>query len=710
MQERNGLSEISIKNFRALNGKFHFDFAPLTILTGTNSSGKSSIAKALLLLKNMVGDKVDSENPFRNFSNLGIDSDLNIGTFDFWVNNKQDDDKTLSFTFPFYFINVLNDYSLELTYSKREAATPYGELCQIRIYNNDSRSDIFVVDKTQFRFNFVELWSSIEEFYDKLSELQSFVEKISHRYNDLALSWENYSGGGFDIPSNIVYHFLSGTMENYKSLYDVETCTYEMFVSVLSAGEIEEFNHFRDTVFLTSAWKFNNNKNRTSIYFPLVEIDYPLLTYDILNKPKYSENNASNPIPSMEMREYSEKLKVRNKELSDKQKVQLKKIQKIELQTLNEALPKIFSNDSKSVLGPITAFIVGKLEYFFKKLFEPSIDRTFEFDENYCSYKISEFEMEMEKKQGESELFSINWILNDANEKNFRHGYGYHANKDNFFEDIILNSIRSNIEATTNSFQLLEFIPATRNPMADRYYSLKEKSNYFSKTIANLITKDEHNFIEIANKMNSSLSKLGIAEKLHLSLSDDGSYIVISLGGTDKRKINLADHGNGINQLLPIIMKIGIAIENYFQEWIEQTAAEQRYSENAEFGKEKEWFHSKPVFIIEEPEMGLHPSLQSKLADVLVEWSRHVNLIVETHSEYLIRRLRGLVVDGTAKPNQIKIYYFHDPSNIPEGESQVYPIDIDSDGSLSKNFGKGFLDEASNLNIALYNYSKEQHN
>ncbi len=697
MQERNGLSGISIKNFRALNGKFDFDFAPVTILTGANSSGKSSITKALLLLKNMIGDKLDNENPFRNFGNLEIDSELNIGTFDFWVNNKQDDDKTVSFTFPFYFINMLNDYSLEITYSKREAVTPYGELSRIRIYNNDSRSDIFVVDKAQFRFNFVEVWSSIEEFYDKLSELQSFVEKISHRYNDLALSWQNYSGGEFDSPSNIVYHFLSGTMGNYKSLDDVETCTYEMFFSVLSPKEIEEFNYFKNTIFLTKPWKFNEHENIKSISEPIVDIEYPLLTYDIVNKPGGSENGTS-PFPSKEMREYSEKLKIRNKQFTSEQKQQLKKIQQTELQILN----KIISTTDDIVLDPLTGFIIRKLDFQFTKIFKHDIITFIQETEDH-NY-ISAFEKEIENRQDESELFSTSWILDGANETNFWRAYGgYSSNKNNFIEGIIINSIKGNMEAIVESFKQLEFVPATRNPMGDRYYSLKEKNNYFSKTIANLITTDSHNFSAIAEKINGSLSKLGVAEQLHLSLSADGSYIVISLGGVDKRQINLADHGNGINQLLPIILKIAISIELDYQDYIERATAKDR-------GGNEELYYSRPVFIIEEPEMGLHPSLQSKLADVIIEWSKSVNLIVETHSEYLIRRLQGLVVDGSVKSEQIKIYYFHTPTDIPAGESQVYSIDINSDGSLSKNFGKGFLDEASNLNIALYNYSKEQHN
>ncbi|TAH17839.1 MAG: hypothetical protein EAZ08_12910 [Cytophagales bacterium] len=44
------LTGIGIENFRVFKDYTEFDFAPITILTGANSSGKSSLFKALLLL------------------------------------------------------------------------------------------------------------------------------------------------------------------------------------------------------------------------------------------------------------------------------------------------------------------------------------------------------------------------------------------------------------------------------------------------------------------------------------------------------------------------------------------------------------------------------------------------------------------------------------------------------------------------------------
>ena len=43
-----------------------------------------------------------------------------------------------------------------------------------------------------------------------------------------------------------------------------------------------------------------------------------------------------------------------------------------------------------------------------------------------------------------------------------------------------------------------------------------------------------------------------------------------------------------------------------------------------------------PVICIEEPELGLHPDILPKLADLLIEASQRTQLIVTTHSDILV--------------------------------------------------------------------------
>jgi predicted ATPase len=118
------------------------------------------------------------------------------------------------------------------------------------------------------------------------------------------------------------------------------------------------------------------------------------------------------------------------------------------------------------------------------------------------------------------------------------------------------------------------------------------------------------------------------------------------------------------------------------------------------------------LLLLEEPETNLHPKLQSLLADFLVDVAKefHITLLVETHSEYLIRKLQYLTAKKEITPADTAIYYFYDPENVPAGKKQVERIRIETDGSLDKDFGTGFFDEADNLAIDLFNITKAQRN
>lgn len=143
------------------------------------------------------------------------------------------------------------------------------------------------------------------------------------------------------------------------------------------------------------------------------------------------------------------------------------------------------------------------------------------------------------------------------------------------------------------------------------------------------------------------------------------------------------------------------------------------------------------MLIVEEPEANLHPSLQSKLADFIVlttELKNHhdvrnpfsrplaedqqhlviegnqINIsgatkIIETHSEYFIRRLQFLVASSESPltEDDVQIYYFNNPLEEDfDPAKQIIDIKIQKNGSLSENFGSGFMDEADNIALELY--------
>jgi predicted ATPase len=104
---------------------------------------------------------------------------------------------------------------------------------------------------------------------------------------------------------------------------------------------------------------------------------------------------------------------------------------------------------------------------------------------------------------------------------------------------------------------------------------------------------------------------------------------------------------------------------------------------------------------IEEPENHLHPKFQSMLAEMFADAYKNygIHFIVETHSEYMVRKLQTLVARKELTPKEVSLQYFYSPDieQRPQGEPQVKDIPIREDGILLAPFGPGFLDEADNL-------------
>lgn len=68
---------------------------------------------------------------------------------------------------------------------------------------------------------------------------------------------------------------------------------------------------------------------------------------------------------------------------------------------------------------------------------------------------------------------------------------------------------------------------------------------------------------------------------------------------------------------------------------------------------------------MEQPEIHLHPQVQAELADVFISATqarengkaRHVQLIVESHSEHFLNRLQRRVAEGVVKPDDVAVYF-----------------------------------------------------
>lgn len=114
---------------------------------------------------------------------------------------------------------------------------------------------------------------------------------------------------------------------------------------------------------------------------------------------------------------------------------------------------------------------------------------------------------------------------------------------------------------------------------------------------------------------------------------------------------------------------------------------------------EAAWYDNKEKMLyIEEPEAHLHPNSQSLLADLLVDaFNRFgINFVIETHSEYLIRKIQFWTSKDNLSPQNILIGYMDRNS-----DEFLVDLKIQKDGTFKRNFGSGFFDEATRWKFEL---------
>ena len=92
--------------------------------------------------------------------------------------------------------------------------------------------------------------------------------------------------------------------------------------------------------------------------------------------------------------------------------------------------------------------------------------------------------------------------------------------------------------------------------------------------------------------------------------------------------------------------------------------------------------------LMEQPEIHLHPAVQIGLADVMlsVAKARNVQIVVESHSEHLLRRLQRRVAEGTAAPDQVKLYFV----SARNGVARASDLSLNRYGEV-ENWPEGFF-------------------
>ena len=131
-------------------------------------------------------------------------------------------------------------------------------------------------------------------------------------------------------------------------------------------------------------------------------------------------------------------------------------------------------------------------------------------------------------------------------------------------------------------------------------------------------------------------------------------------GGTAR---NLIDVGYGVSQAIPIIA-----------DCVSASPAE--------------------TLLIQQPEVHLHPRAQAAMGSFFAQLAarRHDPVVVETHSDYLVDRVRMDVRDEKIKPSDVMILYFEQG----RGGVDIHPIELDAAGrvvDVPEGYRSFFLEE-----------------
>lgn len=132
------------------------------------------------------------------------------------------------------------------------------------------------------------------------------------------------------------------------------------------------------------------------------------------------------------------------------------------------------------------------------------------------------------------------------------------------------------------------------------------------------------------------LKDLGIIESFAVKPVAEGrkEYEVVVKTHAKASEVKITDVGFGVSQVLPALVQA---------------------------------FYCPPNSTIwmEQPEIHLHPQVQAELADVFISATqarengkeRHVQLIVESHSEHFLNRLQRRVAEGAVAPEDVAVYF-----------------------------------------------------
>ena len=177
---------------------------------------------------------------------------------------------------------------------------------------------------------------------------------------------------------------------------------------------------------------------------------------------------------------------------------------------------------------------------------------------------------------------------------------------------------------------------------------------------------------EVEISVAKALKELGLIHGFRLKpiAENRRDYEILVQKSPNSAEVLITDVGFGVSQVLPILVLCYYAPKG-------------------------------ATLIFEQPEIHLHPSVQAGLADIFIEVikTRNIQIIIESHSEHLLRRLqRRMAEEKDGFTNDDAALYFCKMND--QGDSELVTLDIDDYGNIC-NYPDGFFGDSMGDAVAM---------
>ncbi len=225
------------------------------------------------------------------------------------------------------------------------------------------------------------------------------------------------------------------------------------------------------------------------------------------------------------------------------------------------------------------------------------------------------------------------------------------------------------IKALLRKFSNEQDYPDDRKLNFISSFRLRPERTYYQKTKSDRVDVYGENYIDQIiewenlnskkfHELNAILRDLQLLRTIKTKKLQGGRFELRARVKPKGVWASLTDVGFGISQFLPIIV------------------ADLQLSKNS-------------TLLLAQPEIHLHPGVQALLGDYFVNQTKAYDkhYIIETHSEYLLNRIRLALVKGEVAPSDVAVYYFE---NTVDG-TKTHDIEFTEDGQIY-NAPQGFFD------------------